>query len=230
MLSDVVTTRTPVFLEHAGFLGERRVVVVESGVGQTCAARAAADLIALHRPEWVVSTGFAGALVDHVKRGQFVLAESVTGTQGEPLSLGLHLTAPPEGTKVNWHVGRLLTVDKLIRRESEKRDLGEAHGALACDMETLAVAKVCQRAATRFLAVRVISDAVDDKLPKEAERLMGKKSLAFKFGAALGAVLDRPESVTELWQLREDALRASDRLARFLSGVAEQLPKNSATI
>ena len=53
---------------------------------------------------------------------------------------------------------------------------------------------------------------------------MGKKSMAFKLGAALGAVLDRPESVKDLWQLREDALRASDRLASFLAGMAEQLP------
>lgn len=230
LLTDAVTTRCPSFLEHAGFLNGRRVVIVESGVGQASAARATADVISIHRPAWIVSTGFAGALVDNVKRGQFVLAESVTGTNGEALSLGLNLAAPPEGAKTNWHVGRLLTVDKLIRKESEKRELGATHDAMACDMETLAVAKVCQREETKFLAVRVISDAVDDKLPKEAERLMGKKSLSFKLGAAVGAVLDRPSSVKELWQLREDALRASDRLARFLAGVSEQLQKTSVAI
>lgn len=230
LLADVVTTRSPSFVEHAGYLNGRRVVIIESGVGQACAARAAADVISIHRPAWVVSTGFAGALVDKVKRGHFVFAESVKGTESDTLSLGLNLAAPPEGSKLNWHVGRLLTVDKLIRKEAEKRELGAVHEALACDMETLAVAKVCKREQMNFLAVRIISDAVDDKLPKEAERLMGKKSLAFKLGAAFGAVLDRPASVKELWQLREDAIRASDRLASFLAGVAEQLPQKSTAI
>jgi hypothetical protein len=29
-----------------------------------------------------------------------------------------------------------------------------------------------------------------------------------------------------MWQLKEDALAASDRLARFLAGIVEQLPKS----
>ena len=209
------------------------MAIVDAGVGSQNAARAAADAIALHRPAWVVSSGFAGALVDDVKRGEFIIADSVADTHGNVVSLGPSFAAPQasqptaDGKKPagpNWHVGRLLTVERLIRKVSEKRELAAAHSALACDMETFAVAEVCRRERTKFLSARIISDAVDDKLPPEAERLLGQKSLAFKLGAAFGAVLERPSSALDLWQMREDALIASDRLAKFLSGLARQLP------
>ena len=91
-------------------------------------------------------------------------------------------------------------------------------------METFAVAKACAAAGRRLLSVRIISDAVDDELPPEIEHLLHQKTLAGKLGAAAGAVLNRFSAAKDLWQLREDALKASDRLAKFLVGVVEQLP------
>jgi adenosylhomocysteine nucleosidase len=112
----------------------------------------------------------------------------------------------------------------LIRRIAERRELAARHQAVACDMETCGVAEVCARDQTRFLPIRIISDAVDDRIPKEAEHLLKQKTLAGKLGALAGAILDRPGSIKDLWQLREDAIAASDRLARFLAAVAEKLP------
>jgi adenosylhomocysteine nucleosidase len=56
------------------------------------------------------------------------------------------------------------------------------------------------------------------------ENLLEQKTLAGKVGAAAGAVLKRFSAAKDLWQLREDALKASDRLAKFLAGVVGQLP------
>ena len=39
-------------------------------------------------------------------------------------------------------------------------------------METMAVAEVCRRRQTPLLAVRVISDAADEDLPGEVEKLL----------------------------------------------------------
>jgi adenosylhomocysteine nucleosidase len=224
LLSEAETTRYPTFLERAGYLNGRRVAVIEGGVGRNCAARAAADAITVHRPQWVVSAGFAGALVDELRRGHFLLADSVASEDGKSFEIGLR-TASDAVARPNWHVGRLVTVDKVIRREKERRELAEAHRAIACDMETFAIAEVCAQEKTRLISVRIVSDAVGDRIPKEIERLLTRKSLAAKLGAAVGALLDRPSSVKDLWRLREQALAASDRLARFLVGVADQLPE-----
>src|SRR6185295_15522441 len=92
-----------------------------------------------------------------------------------------------------------------------------------CDMETFGVAEVCQERGVPLLAIRIISDGVDDELPSEIENLLAQKTLAGKLGAAAGAVFRRPSAAKDLWRLREDALKASDRLAKFLVGVVGQL-------
>jgi adenosylhomocysteine nucleosidase len=126
------------------------------------------------------------------------------------------------------HVGRLLTVDRLIRHPDERRKLHADHAALACDMETFAVAQACRDAGTRLLSVRIISDAIDDELPREIEHLLSQTTLAGKIGAAAGAVMHRWGAAKDLWNLREDALKASDRLAKFLRGVVTQLESKSS--
>jgi adenosylhomocysteine nucleosidase len=127
------------------------------------------------------------------------------------------------------HLGRLLTADRIVRLPDEKRALGRKHQALAIDMETFSVAQVCRERHTRFLAVRVITDAVDDTLPADLEHLLQQKSAAARWGAALGAILDRPGSVKELYRLKETALLAGDRLARFLERlIVELVPEKKA--
>ena len=121
------------------------------------------------------------------------------------------------------HVGRLLTVDHLICKPAEKAALGAEHHALAVDMESWAVGEVCRQNKVRFLSVRIISDAVDDELPEDLNSLVTQKSTAGRLGAAAGTLFRRPGSVKDMLRLREEALVASDRLAKFLDGVIRQL-------
>ena len=93
-------------------------------------------------------------------------------------------------------------------------------------MESYAVAEACRIANVPFMAIRIISDAIDDEPPPEIEHLLAQKSLAGKIGAATGAILRRFSAAKDLWRLREDALKASDRLAKFLVGVVNQLATN----
>ena len=72
------------------------------------------------------------------------------------------------------------------------------------------------------------ADAVDDTLPPEIDRLMRQKTMAGKLGAAAGAIFSRPTAAKDLWDLRGMALKSSDRLAKFLAGMIEQLPAQEA--
>ena len=62
-----------------------------------------------------------------------------------------------------------------------------------------------------------ISDAVDDRLPREIQHLARQRSGAGRLGAALATLLDRPGSLKEMLKLSQDALAASERLAKFLA-------------
>jgi len=219
-LDDATTTRVGRFTEHAGRLCGKEAVVIESGVGQEAAAQATADVIEFHQPLWVVSAGFAGALEGSLRRGQILMASDVVRNDAPPLTVGFKLHA---GETPGLHVGRLVTTDKLIRTRAEKEALGKRHQALGCDMESYAVADVCRQKGVRFLSVRIISDALDDELPKEVERLLAQKTIAGKMGAAAKALFKRPGSALDLLKLQDDALKASDRLAKFLTGLLVQL-------
>ncbi len=225
LLKERVTTRCHSHTEHRGQLSGRQVLVVESGVGQEAASAVTTDVIGLYQPNWVISAGFAGALQPTLRRGHILMAEEVVDVAGKKLSIGLTVDRASIEASPALHVGRLLTVDQLIRTRDQKEQLGDEHAALACDMETLAVGQACQRAGTKFMSVRIISDALDDELPKEIESMLSQDTLVGKLGAATGAIFHRPSSVKDMWKLKEDALKATDRLARFLTGVIDQLPK-----
>ena len=222
-LKETETSRHKHGAEHAGVLDGRQVVIVESGVGAAAAAKATKAAIAFYKPQWVVSAGFAGALDETLRRGHILMADEVASPDGQTLAVGLKLDPQTVAATKGLHVGRLLTVAEIIRQPEECRRLAEQHRAAACDMETFAVAEACAVAGVRFLSVRIISDAVDDELPPEIENLLAQTTLAAKIGAAAGAVLKRFSAAKDLWKLREDALKASDRLAKFLRGVMGQL-------
>jgi adenosylhomocysteine nucleosidase len=198
--------------------------VAETGVGGQAAAKAADDILAFHAPRWLISAGFAGGLADEIRPGHLVLADKIGNTGGETLSIGLPCDREWIAQARGVHAGKLLTVDEIVRTEAEKRSSAERHGAIACDMESFAIAEVCRDRRTPLLSIRIVTDAVDDTLPAEIDRLMRQTSLAGKLGAAAGAVFKRPSAAKELWDLRGTALKASDRLAKFLVSMLAQLP------
>jgi len=224
LMSDAQTVRIGELIEHTGMLAGKRIVVANTGAGQTSAAKVAADVIEFHQPRWVISAGFAGGLNDDVRPGHLLLVDKVVRSTGESLAIGLRCDPQWLATARGVHAGRLLTVDEIVRTEADKRQLGERHAAIACDMETFAITEVCSQLQTPLIAVRIITDAVDDALPPEIDRLMRQKTMAGKLGAAAGAIFSRPTAAKDLWDLRGMALKSSDRLAKFLAGMIEQLP------
>jgi adenosylhomocysteine nucleosidase len=226
LLRDSETSSHPHGVERAGKLGRHEVVIVEGGVGQKAAGRSTAEAIKFYQPKCVISAGFAGGLDEKLRRGHIVMADEVMNLAGETIAIDLRLDRESLAATKGLHIGRLLTVDSILREPAERRELAAKHASIACDMETFAIAAACGRQGIPFLAIRIISDAVDDELPPEIEHLLKQKSLAGKLGAAAGAVFKRFGAAKDLWKLREDALKASDRLAKFLVGVTQQLRAN----
>ncbi len=225
LLEDVVFIRGAGLAVRQGRLHGRPVVVVHSGPGASAAAKAAEATLQGHHPQWMISAGFAGALDPAVGRYDFVMAEQLVSLDGRVLGTDLKVDTASLAQTPGVRVGRLLSADHVVRDPAEKRALGEQHKALAVDMETFAVAEVCQRYGTPMLAVRIITDTAEERLPAEIRVLLEQKTVAAKLGAVWAAVWNRPAVAKQLWELKERALVASDRLARFLASMVGQLPK-----
>ena len=210
------------FTFRGGLTGEDwniRIACVEAGQGQQPATRATQALIDAHSPSWILSAGFSGALHPDMQLGDIVLANSIVDLNGDELTVDVRMA---EDKERGWHVGRIVTGTEIVRTVDDKRQLAEQTGALAVDLESLAVARLCQQNGIRFLAVRVISDDLSHDLPPEVMSVFGSSG-SLRAGAVAGAIFNRPSSIKDMWRLREQATEASDRLARFLNTIVPSL-------
>jgi adenosylhomocysteine nucleosidase len=210
------------FTFWGGFTGpdyEIRIVIVAAGTGTDRASRATRALLDAHTPVWVVSAGFAGALRPELRVGDIVMADALIDPAGRELRLDVRMAPQPES---GWHVGRVATVENIVRSVAEKHRLGEQTHALAVDMESFGVAEACLKEKRRCLAVRTISDDMSADLPPEVLSVLGSTG-SIRAGAVVGAIWKRPSSVKEMWRLREQAVYASQSLASFLQGVIVRL-------
>ncbi|MCA1685117.1 MAG: nucleoside phosphorylase [Planctomycetia bacterium] len=203
-----------------GETGGKLVAMIVGGMGRESARRAVGLLLDGHRPRWVVSAGFAGALDPALKRNDAVMPGEVIDPGGVRYAVGVTVPSEP-GSRLK--TGRLLTVDTIIRTAAEKADLRARHGADLVDMETSAVAAVCSERGVRFLSVRVVSDDATVDLPKEIATLM-TRSGSYRVGAALRAIWNRPSSLKDFLALHEHAQEAADRLADVTLGAIARLP------
>jgi adenosylhomocysteine nucleosidase len=205
LLEGAIVTHGGGHKARQGGLKGRHVVLLESGIGREAAAKATEALILGHKPAWIIS------------------ADSVSDPAGQTLAIDLRISRDALAATPGVHVGRLVTVDAIVRTAADKQALGQRHQALGVDMETFAVAQVCANEGIRFMAVRIVSDGMGDELPRDIDRLVRQKTTAARLGAALGAIVDRPSSLKDMWRLKEDALVHSDRLAKFLASMIAQL-------
>ena len=79
-----------------------------------------------------------------------------------------------------------------------------------------------------MLGGAVVSDPVDEDLPDDLDPLMQSRSTASLIGTVLGTLCTRrPSSIEDLLRLKEQALVASDTLAKYLAGIV-RVPRTPA--
>jgi adenosylhomocysteine nucleosidase len=141
-------------LGYAGRIGERPVVAVVSGMGTSLAHAATVRLLDAVDVEWVIVVGIAGAIENQTPIGTLVLPQLVIngadGSEHRPIPL-----------RVGDAHGKLWTSDELLLDPAQHADL-RTHGVVALDMETAAVAKVCDERGVPWSVVRAISDRAGD--------------------------------------------------------------------
>lgn len=202
---------------HEGLVADRRVAWCVGGVGGERAARATRLLLLGHRPQIVVSAGFAGGLDPSATRGAVVRPGRVIREHAEPplqLATGAGRAAPMT----------ILTVDRIVGTAAGKRSLFAATAAAVVDMETYAVAAEAHAAGVRCGAIRVVSDDAGQDLPREVAALARPQSALRRFGAALGAIGRRPAAALDMWRLYEHAVVDGKTLAAALVAFLSELP------
>jgi adenosylhomocysteine nucleosidase len=149
---------------HAGVLDDQPVVAIVTGMGTKLARERTERLLDAVPVKWVVVVGITGAVEDETPIGTLVLPEvvvnSATGAEYRPFPLA-------EGAPN----GKMWTGDELLVDPDVLADL-RSKGVVSLDMETAAIAEVCERRGIPWSVFRVISDrATDGSVDEEVLRL-----------------------------------------------------------
>jgi len=201
------------------------VLAVTTGVGHSRAKRVLTWL--LNKPKWgnvpyrpklVLAAGFCGALQGNLKTGDLILASEVvdaaTGTTWPT-------TWPGPLSEARWspplHQGRLVTVPNLAATPEQKRKLGHDWDALAVDMESAALARLCHESGVPFGCLRVVLDEAHALLsPRLVSLLSGGQVSPWRLAAAM---VSGPRLIPELLTLAKRSDLAAEQLGKGLGEV-----------
>ncbi len=190
---------------HVGALEGRPVVAVVTGMGTALARAAVERLLDEVRVDHVLVVGITGALENETPIGTLVLPELVidaaTGREHAPTRIG-----------DAEHRGAMWTTDGLTTDLDELAELRE-RGVVALDMETAAVAHVCDAHGVPWSVFRAISDrACDGTVDVEVFEMSNQDGTPNH--EAIAAYLERhPERIPQLAQMAADSTLATERAA-----------------
>ncbi len=176
-----------------------------TGIGTRAAARTTARILDTIRPDHLLVVGIAGGIGQSVSIGDLVVPARVidlaSGTEYRPAPFG----------KIGAR-GILVTTDELLVDPARVAEL-ERQGVIAVDMETAAIAAVCEKRACPWSVFRAISDrAADPSIDPGIFDLAGPDGSP-NFPAVVRFILSNPRCLPQLARLAGEARLAANRAA-----------------
>jgi adenosylhomocysteine nucleosidase len=176
-LPEELTTLTSKKIKKGGcaFIADK-LLVVYSGAG-SANAQAAAELLITKGATRLMSWGCAAALSATLKPGDLTLADKLIDAEGGARDakscVSTFCVSPDWHSYTNKllsmyaivHTGSLAESKSIVSSSKDKKQLQSITGAIALDMESIAIAKVARQYALPFLAIRAIADPVNMDLP-----------------------------------------------------------------
>jgi adenosylhomocysteine nucleosidase len=172
-----------------------------SGIGCT-AADAAARVLIDARVAALMTFGLAGGLDPALGVGSVILPEVVISQAG-----ARYLTSAPWRQRLMAalnascviRTGTILTSAAALKTPAEKAAAFRDSGAVAVDMESIAVAEVAALHRLPFIAVRVIVDTAADNLPPAV--VAASRDGSVQFGRLFAGLILAPGDIAALIRL-----------------------------
>ena len=199
------------------------------GVGPDNAVRHTSFICRKEHPlRALVIVGFAGGLDDRLLPGDLVLVDEVVDAQSSTrYSCDPDLLAVSERVRLSGFQierGLCVSVHQVLIQAAEKRTLAAKTGAIVVDMESAGAAEAAARNGVPWIAVRVITDGLNDDLPLDFNALANSDGSVNRARVALSALL-HPWKIPGLIRLGFRSDRAARNLGVFLQALAPLLSK-----
>ena len=174
LLSNSTDSEFDGFIFHCGSIGSHRVIIMQCGIAKVNAAIGTVAMINNYRPSLIINSGVAGGADKSVSVMDIVVGERVAyhdvycgpetmrgAIQGLPLYFqGAKKAIDQIPERDDIKMGLICTGDQFIDTIEQVNDIKKIFPeALAVDMESAAIAHVCELRHVPFLSLRVISDS-----------------------------------------------------------------------
>ncbi len=202
----------------SGTIGKFEYVATAVGVGTRRATDTTEQLLSSLSVPLVVVVGIAGASAPHLKIADVVVPESV-----------IHGPAGTTHTSTDAiarfdRKGTIRTHDELLVDPEGVAGL-HRQGISAMDMETGAIAAVCERYAVPWTAFRAISDNIERPVDPASMTMLNPDG-TMNTGAAIRFMLRRPHRIPVLMRSGRDSVKACNAAAEAAVKALAELPGN----
>ena len=185
---------------NLGVTGKRCVNILES-------------YLQCSKAQLIVSAGFAGGLQEGFPVGSLII--------GNNLSCSRIVRAL--GEVPAFTIGEIITTDNVVGTSSEKRTLGNTSKAISVDCESRHIRDICDLYEVPMLAIRCISDTIDQDLPVPADILISDATGRPDSIRLLKYLLFHPTRVHGFCELVRNSRIAQKSLAVGLSTLIPRL-------
>lgn len=194
-------------------LGGQKVAVLHTGMGGPAAEKAVRKAIEDLRPEWVLSSGFAGGLDPRFHPGALLAAANFSSSS---LLAGL----PPEIARV-----AISSTDLPLDTPAAKSAHFAQTGAGAVDLESASIAAVCQSLGIPLLVLRLVSDAAYEALPLPSSVTYDFVRQRIRHPAIAWYLATHPQRIPALTRFVRQLPGWQEKLAAALEAVVQKAPQ-----
>ena len=209
------------FRKYGCTLAEKRLVLVETGMGKEQLLRCMALAMQEESPDLIVSFGFAGSLTAALPVGGVAMGADFL-YRGKATSSGSELkvhTDVFDGTvrdfcrDHNVTMARILTVDRPLPKHQLNRC--SSSGPTLMDMESFFAARFAQEAGVPFFCFRSVSDGLQDEIEYDLDEISWQGKIRIR--KVLMLVAKRPHLLKAFYASWRRSVMAGRELANVLA-------------
>jgi nucleoside phosphorylase len=188
--------------------------VLHTGVGSKECENRLREFLRREKPQLLIASGLCGGTNDDLHPGDLVIAENASNSE---LSSKARVILP------GAIAGKLYSADRIIDPAADRYEIGREHGAIAIDMETETIARLCTEKSIPMLALRIVSDSPAAPFPVPPSVLFDIEKQRTDFFVLFTYIARNPSAAISLARFARQVTQAKRKLARGLCTVIRAL-------
>ena len=199
----------PLHTDHS-----RSLCVLHIGVGEKECENRLCNFLRKTQPRLLIASGFCGGTSDDRHPGDLVIAANASNPE---------LLRKTKAILPGAIVGRIYSAERIVDPAMDRYAIGREQGAIAIDMETETIARICAEKSIPMLGLRVVSDCPAAPFPAAPHILFDIEKQRIDLLRLFGYIACNPASIIQLVGFSRQIRMAKAKLADALVAVLRAL-------